>query len=144
MERRIQEIELSGGEKVLARVSVLAPDEVPAADDEFAYQDVGAIDHMAIRIDQLNELVRGVGGAVLDAARAVRPDEVSATFGVELALKPGKAVALLADGEAKAALSITLTWRGDPSGAPDGVSEPAPDPSGTATPLTGHQGTTSA
>jgi len=113
MERKIQEIELPGGERVLARVSVLSAEEVPGGADEFAYEDVGALDHMAARIDQLNELVSGVGGAVLAAARAVRPDEVSATFGVELAMKPGKAVALLADGEAKAALSITLTWRGD-------------------------------
>ncbi|MET7487394.1 CU044_2847 family protein [Streptomyces sp. NPDC005538] len=113
MERMIQEIELPGGERVLARVSVLSPDEVPGGADEFGYEDVGALDHMAARVDQLNELVSGVGGAVLAAARAVRPDEVSATFGVELAMKPGKAVALLADGEAKAALSITLTWRGD-------------------------------
>ncbi|MFD4558328.1 CU044_2847 family protein [Streptomyces sp. NPDC058469] len=109
MERKIQEIELPGGERVLARVSVLSAEEVPGGADEFAYEDVGALDHMAARIDQLNELVSGVGGAVLAAARAVRPDEVSATFGVELAMKPGKAVALLADGEAKAALSITLT-----------------------------------
>ncbi|MFH0520863.1 CU044_2847 family protein [Streptomyces sp. M41] len=119
MERRIQEIELPGGAKVLARVGVPAPEEVPAGDDEFAYEDVGALDHMAARVDQLGELVRGVGGAVLDAARAARPDEVSATFGVELVLKSGKAVALLADGEAKAALSITLTWQPDASAAGD-------------------------
>lgn len=118
--RRIQEIELPGGGTVLARVSVLDPEawpgQVPGGPggaDEFSYDDVSALDHMAARVEQLNELVRGVGGAVLDAARAVRPDEVSATFGVELAVKPGKVVALLADGEAKAALSITLTWRGD-------------------------------
>jgi len=113
VERRIQEIELPGGEKVLARVSVLTPEELPPQEAEFAYEDVGAFDHLANRVDQLNELVRGVGGAVLRAAGAVRPDEVSATFGVELAMKPGKAVALLADGEAKAALSITLTWHRD-------------------------------
>src|SRR4051794_25890832 len=115
--RRIQEIELPGGGTVLARVSVLDPEawpeQGPGGADEFSYDDVGALDDMAARVDQLNELVRGVGGAVLEAARAVKPDEVSATFGVELAVKPGKAVALLADGEAKAALSITLTWRGD-------------------------------
>jgi hypothetical protein len=110
---------------VLARVSVLSPEEVPGSAGEFAFEDVSAVDHMAARIDQLNELVRGVGSAVLAAARTVRPDEVSATFGVELAVKPGKAVALLADGEAKAALSITLTWR---SAAAIAVT-PVPDPS---------------
>ena len=123
--RRIQEIELPGG-RILARVSVLEPDEMPGGQDDFSYEDVGALDHMAARIDQLNELVQGVGGAVLDAARAVAPDEVSATFGVELAVKPGKAVALLADGEAKAALAITLTWRNgggqdSAAGAADGT-----------------------
>ncbi|MGP4051339.1 CU044_2847 family protein [Streptomyces sp. 2A115] len=121
MERKIQEIELPGGEKVLARVSVIAPEEMPGSEGDFAYEDVGATEHMAARVDQLNELVRGVGGAVLGAARAVRPDEVSATFGVELVLKPGKAVALLADGEAKASLSVTLTWRGDSGASADGT-----------------------
>ncbi|MER6121583.1 CU044_2847 family protein [Streptomyces sp. NPDC001795] len=132
MERKIQEIELPGGEKMLARVSVLESQEMPGA-DEFAYEDVGALDHMTARIDRLNELVRGVGGAVLEAARSVGPDEVSATFGVELALKPGKAVALLADGEAKAALSITLTWRGNAAGRGTGA-QPGPPSAVTALP----------
>ncbi|MFF1897384.1 CU044_2847 family protein [Streptomyces sp. NPDC058206] len=114
--RRIQEIELPGGTTVLARVSMLDPAEIPGG-DEFSYDDVGAFDQMAARVDQLNELVQGMGAAVLTAARKVKPDEVSATFGIELAVKPGKAVALLADGEAKAALSITLTWRPDHSSA---------------------------
>ncbi|MDX3537937.1 CU044_2847 family protein [Streptomyces sp. MB09-01] len=111
MERQIQQIELPGGETVLARVSVMRPEDVPRGSDEFAYEDVGALDHLTARVDQLNELVSGIGSAVLESARAARPDEVSATFGIELAVKPGKAVALLADGEAKAAISVTLTWR---------------------------------
>jgi hypothetical protein len=93
MERKIQEIELPGGQVVLARVGILKPDEVPYGqpgevpyeENELSYEDVGALDHLAARVDQLNELVTGVGAAVLDAARAVRPDEVSTTFGVELA-----------------------------------------------------------
>ena len=130
--RRIQEIELPGGGTVLARVSVLDPAELPGG-DEFSYEDVGTLDHMAARIDQLNELVRGVGGAVLDAARAVRPDEISATFGVELAVKPGKAVALLADGEAKAALSITLVWRAESDAAAAPGAAPGSDEESTTT-----------
>lgn len=86
---------------------------------------MGALDHLTARVDQLNELVSGIGSAVLESARAARPDEVSATFGIELAVKPGKAVALLADGEAKAAISVTLTWRpraGEGTVAPDDAS----------------------
>ncbi|WP_327411652.1 CU044_2847 family protein [Streptomyces sp. NBC_01233] len=111
MERRIQQIELPGGETVLTRVSVLSPEDVPHGSEESAYEDVGALDHLTARVDQLNELVSGIGSAVVESARAARPDEVSATFGIELVVKPGKAVALLADGEAKAAISVTLTWR---------------------------------
>ncbi|MFD4871183.1 CU044_2847 family protein [Streptomyces sp. NPDC058412] len=111
MERRIQQIELPGGETVLARVSVMRPEDVPRGSDEPAYEDVGALDQLTARVDQLNELVSGIGSAVLDSALAAGPDEVSVTFGIELMAKPGKAVALLADGEAKAAISVTLTWR---------------------------------
>ncbi|MFI7409205.1 CU044_2847 family protein [Streptomyces sp. NPDC049627] len=110
MERRIQEIELPGGETVLARVGILEADEIPGEQDGFAYDDVGALDQLSARVQRLNELVTGVGSAVLAAGRAAGPDEISATFGIELAAKPGKVVALLTDGEAKAAISVTLTW----------------------------------
>jgi len=146
VERKIQEIELPGGRTVLARVSVLKPEEIPGDPDDFSYDDVGTLDQLSARIEQLNELVGGVGAAVLDAARAVRPDEVSATFGVELAVKPGKAVALLADGEAKAAISVTLSWQlgGGVSDVPDALADtvpavrvgpgPGPDPESGAIP----------
>lgn len=107
MEQGIQEIELPGGEIVLARIGApaQADEEVPEVED------IGAFDALTHRVEQLNEVISGVGTAVAEAARAARPDEVSATFGIELMLQPGKAVALLADGQAKAAVSVTLTWR---------------------------------
>lgn len=113
MEREVKEIRLPDGQTVLARVSVLKPEEIPASadEDEFAFDDVGALDRVAARVDQLNEVVAGVGAAVLNAAGAVRPDEVSASFGLEFVAKPGRAVAMLADGEAKGSISVTLTWR---------------------------------
>lgn len=117
MERdvRVQEIELPGGERVLASVSVLEPGRLPdggsSVDEEYEFEDTAALDGLSARIDHLNELVSGVGSAVLNAARSARPDEVSATFGIELAAKPGKAVAMLADGQVKGAISVTLTWK---------------------------------
>jgi len=147
MERDVQEIRLPGGERVLAAVQVLRPEQLPdghgdmepypydgsgggdgyghhdgCVDDEF--EDSGAVlDQVSARVEQLNELVSGVGSAVLSAARAARPDEVSATFGVEIAVKPGKAVAMLAEGQAKGAISVTLTWRsgGGHGSGPDGA-----------------------
>jgi Trypsin-co-occurring domain 1 len=149
VERGVQEIELPGGETVLASVRVLRPEQLPDRPSEYAseygseyatehrreyrgahdqdidqdidedvdedvdfrFEDTGVPERLTARVEQLNELVSGVGSAVLDAAKAAKPQEVSATFGVEIMVKPGKAVAMLADGEVKGAISVTLTWR---------------------------------
>ncbi|WP_243274607.1 CU044_2847 family protein [Streptomyces albus subsp. chlorinus] len=141
MEQEIREITLPGGETVLARVRVLDDDEVPGGAEEFPYDDVGTRDQLIARAQQLNEVISGVGSAVLDAARQARPDEVSVTFGVELAVKSGRALAaVLADGEAKAAVSVTLTWHRDEPAPPDGTGG-APDGGGAGTAATAGTGT---
>ncbi|WP_369199869.1 CU044_2847 family protein [Streptomyces sp. PU-14G] len=144
MKREIREITLPGGETLLARVRVLDEDEVPPGADEFQYDDVGTRDQLIARAQQLNEVISGVGSAVLRAARQARPDEVSATFGVELAVKSGKALAaVLADGEAKASVSVTLTWHAanQPDGdGRDGTPEGTRTADGTGTPGTAPQG----
>ncbi|MFG3504167.1 CU044_2847 family protein [Streptomyces sp. NPDC047821] len=120
MDGRIRRIELGNGEVVYARVSTA--DGYGAAD-----RDVGVGDRAAAKLEQLTELIQRVGGTVLDAASAVKPDEASISFGVELTAKSGKALAVLAEGEAKASLQVTLTWRlgdGDSGGA--GTAAPAP------------------
>ncbi|MFF8783709.1 CU044_2847 family protein [Streptomyces sp. NPDC015125] len=115
MHERAQRIELPDGTGVWARVSRLdapgldGPDDVDGTDGEF--EDVGAWDALGARVEGLRELVGGVAASVRQATERVAPHETSVTFGVELSAKPGKAVALLADGEAKANLSVTLTWR---------------------------------
>ncbi|SCK31318.1 CU044_2847 family protein [Streptomyces sp. WMMB 322] len=128
MERGIQEIELPGGEKVLASVRVLQPGRLPGhagAAVESEFEDTAAPDRLGARIERLNELVSGVGSTVLEAARSARPDEVSATFGIEVMARPGRAVAVLADGELKGAISVTLTWK-RPEPAPEQGAESQP------------------
>ncbi|MFG2831199.1 CU044_2847 family protein [Streptomyces sp. NPDC048434] len=124
MQDRAQRIELPDGTEVWARVSRLdapgldGPDDADGTDGEF--EDVGAWDALGARVEGLREVIGGVAASVRQAAERVAPHETSVTFGVELSAKPGKAVALLADGEAKANLSVTLTWRredGTPSAA---------------------------
>jgi hypothetical protein len=102
----IQEIELPDGTVVLARLST---SDAYGADD----QDVGVLDSAAAKVERLGELIGAVGSTVLTAARAVRPDEAAITFGVELTAKSGKALAVLAEGEAKASVQVTLTWHLD-------------------------------
>ncbi|MQY13657.1 hypothetical protein SRB5_38070 [Streptomyces sp. RB5] len=121
MEYEIRELELPGGEVVLARVSMASEEEFTAAgEDGGAFTDVGARDRLAAWSRQLDRLITGVGRAVHEAARRTAPHEVSATFGVELVAKPGRAVAaVIADAETRASISVTLTWRpGETRGAP--------------------------
>ncbi|MEV0370153.1 CU044_2847 family protein [Streptomyces sp. NPDC050636] len=139
MQDRAQQITLPDGTEVWARVSRLdAPglggtDTTAGADGEF--EDVGAWDALGARVEGLREVIGGVAASVRQAAERVAPHETSVTFGVEVSAKPGKAVALLADGEAKANLSVTLTWRredGAPApGEPQRPADPQePDDSG--------------
>lgn len=116
MQDRAQRIEMPDGTEVWARVSRLDAPGLDGADgyeDDGEFEDVGAWDALGARVEGLREVIGGVAGSVRQAAERVAPHETSVTFGVELSAKPGKAVALLADGEAKANLSVTLTWRRD-------------------------------
>lgn len=118
----IQDIELPDGTVITARIG--------AGDAYGDQEDVGFTEAALAKVQQLQELIRGIGGTVLDAARAARPSEAAITFGVELTAKEGLAVAVLARGEAKASLEVTLTWKfdGPPEPTPPAVA-PAPDTS---------------
>lgn len=121
MSSHIQEIELPDGTVVTARVGT---PEGYGADD----LDVGFVDEARAKVEQLGELITGVGTSVLTAARAAKPTEAALTFGVELTAKEGLAVAVLARGEAKASVQVTLTWQFDKQLAQEGA-EPVADPS---------------
>lgn len=121
MAGHVQRIELPGGQTVYARIGTVGGH---GADDE----DVGVLDTAVAKVEELGELIRGVGSSVLDAAAAARPDEASVTFGVELSAKPGKVIAVLADGEAKASVQVTLTWQLDRR---DAQGRPGSEPGGT-------------
>ncbi|WP_405869419.1 MULTISPECIES: CU044_2847 family protein [unclassified Streptomyces] len=112
MDETLREITLPGGQTVLARVTPTQRATKPdgyGADD----LDIGVGRTAAAKLEQLGELIQGVGQSVLEAARSAQPDEASITFGVEIVAKPGKAIAVLADGEAKASLEVSLVWKLD-------------------------------
>ncbi|MFE0379978.1 CU044_2847 family protein [Streptomyces inhibens] len=122
MQDRAQRIELPDGTEVWARVSRLDASGLDGVDDpdgtaDEDFEDVGAWDALGARVEGLREVIGGVADSVRQATERVAPHETSVTFGVELSAKPGKAVALLADGEAKANLSVTLTWRSERAGS---------------------------
>jgi hypothetical protein len=121
MADEVTRIELPDGTPVEARVS----DAELLAEGADEYSDTGISEALTARVEGLTELVRGVARTMYAATAAVAPDEVSVAFGVELAAKPGRVVSVLADGEAKGSITVTLTWRSTPS--PDPLGPGAPD-----------------
>ncbi|MGW2086089.1 CU044_2847 family protein [Streptomyces sp. NPDC001880] len=110
---RITRIEMPDGTEVWARISGAEELTQPGAGPSFA--DIGAgniADRVQARVESLHGVVTSVARSLAEPLRAVRPDEVSVEFGIELTAKSGKVVGLLADGEAKGSIKVTLTWNG--------------------------------
>ncbi|MFZ3559781.1 CU044_2847 family protein [Streptomyces sp. BH055] len=110
---RVARIALPDGTPVWARISGEA-EELGLREGELSYSDTGFTDRVEASVESLHALVTGVARSLARPLRAVRPDEVSVEFGVELTAKAGKVVGLLADGEAKAGIKVTLTWNEGP------------------------------
>lgn len=120
---RVARIEMPDGTPVWARISGAGELAVPSG--ELSYTDTGFADRVEAQVESLQAVVTSVARSLAEPLRAVRPDEVSVEFGIELTAKAGKVVGLLADGEAKAGIKVTLTWNGGP---------PDPDASPTGSP----------
>ncbi|MFF7336467.1 CU044_2847 family protein [Streptomyces sp. NPDC008163] len=132
---RITRIELPDGTPVWARISGAEELDAPVPGGGPTYTDTGFgdfTDQVQARVESLHSVVTGVARSLAVPLRAVRPDEVSVEFGIELTAKAGKIVGLLADGEAKGAITVTLTWNG--GGPPIDAPPPAPVPAQTAPP----------
>ncbi|MEU0966636.1 CU044_2847 family protein [Streptomyces sp. NPDC005917] len=119
---RIARVRLPDGTPVWARIS--GAEELAVPPGELSFTDTGFAERVEATVESLNSLVGGVARSLAEPLRAVRPDEVSVEFGIELTAKAGRVVGLLADGEAKAAITVTLTWNGggppDPDAGHDG------------------------
>ncbi|MFE7777819.1 CU044_2847 family protein [Streptomyces sp. NPDC057445] len=113
-EARITRIVLPDGTPVWARISGAEALErpLPSGSGGLSYSDTGFAEQVQARVESLQGIVTGVARSLAEPLRSVRPDEVSVEFGIELTAKAGKVVGLLADGEAKGAIKVTLTWNG--------------------------------
>ncbi len=111
---RVARIEMPDGTPVWARIS--GAEELAVPSGELSYTDTGFTDRVEAQVESLQSVVTSVARSLAAPLRAVGPDEVSVEFGIELTAKAGKVVGLLADGEAKAGIKVTLTWN---SGPPD-------------------------
>ncbi|WP_228447347.1 CU044_2847 family protein [Streptomyces paludis] len=129
-ETGVTRIEMPDGTPVWARISGAA--ELARPSGGLTYSDTGFADQVQARVESLHSVVTSVARSLAGPLREVRPDEVSVEFGIELTAKAGRVVGLLADGEAKGGITVTLTWRG--GGPPVDPAEPAPVPARAAVP----------
>ncbi|MFF9346004.1 CU044_2847 family protein [Streptomyces sp. NPDC014734] len=128
---RVTRIEMPDGTPVWARIS--GAEELAAPSLGPAFTDIGYgdfADQVQARVESLRGVVTSVARSLAEPLRAVRPDEVSVEFGIELTAKAGKVVGLLADGEAKGGITVTLTWHG--GGPPVDPAIPSQGGAGTA------------
>jgi hypothetical protein len=95
------QVELPTGEVIWARVTVDGP------------QNVASGGLQRLDVEDLRRTVRGVSATLRQAVDDLAPDEVEVEFGLELALKSGKIISLLAEGGATASAKVTLTWKSD-------------------------------
>ncbi|MBB5117015.1 hypothetical protein AF335_24600 [Streptomyces eurocidicus] len=70
----------------------------------------GAARRVAGMAGGLSDVVRGVVGSLRMGLAAAAPQEVKVDFGIELSAKAGQVISLLADGEGKASINVSLTW----------------------------------
>ncbi|MFG2451285.1 CU044_2847 family protein [Streptomyces sp. M41(2017)] len=119
---RIARIEMPDGTPVWARIS--GADELEEQSGELSLSDVAFGDRVEAQVESLQSVITSVARSLAAPLRAVRPDEVSVEFGIELTAKAGKVVGLLADGEAKAGITVTLTWNGGPPDLDDTAAPP--------------------
>ncbi|MFM9446376.1 CU044_2847 family protein [Streptomyces acidiscabies] len=142
---RVARVALPDGTPVWARISGTGELRAPSAPPgQLSYSDTGFTERVEAGVESLHSLITGVAHSLAGPLRAVRPDEASVEFGIELTAKAGKVVGLLADGEAKAAITVTLTWGAGgppdqatpaaPAGTPPGNSPDGGTPSGDDTP----------
>ncbi|MFD9217182.1 CU044_2847 family protein [Streptomyces sp. NPDC087659] len=143
-EARVTRIVLPDGTPVWARISGAGEGELerpgpsgPGTEPGgLPYSDTGFAEQVQARVESLHGVVTGVARSLAGPLRAVRPDEVSVEFGIELTAKAGKVVGLLADGETKGAIKVTLTWNGGgpPAGDPAPPAQSAAPPAPAAVP----------
>ncbi|THJ74739.1 CU044_2847 family protein [Candidatus Frankia alpina] len=82
----------------------------------------------AFSFEGVRQALEEIGGQLSRAWQAVRPDEASVEFGVNVTAKSGKLAAVIVEGGAEASLTVTMTWRRPPP-PPPSPSPPSPSPS---------------
>lgn len=116
----ITQVRLDDGTVVWARVT--EPQELRGGASGSGYEDSSASSpgrRVADMAGGLADVARGVVGSLRMGLAAARPHEVTVEFGIELSARAGQVISLIADGDGKASIKVTLTWTERGDGSPD-------------------------
>jgi hypothetical protein len=92
------QVQLPTGEIIWAKVGIDGPSNVSA----------GIMQHL--NVEELRKIARGVSASLREAFADVTPDQVQVEFGLELSIKSGKLLTMLAEAGGAATLKVTLSW----------------------------------
>jgi hypothetical protein len=106
MNSKSMQVQLPTGEVIWARVSEDGPTNVVS----------NPLQHLDM--DDFRQTVKGVSSTLRRAVDDLVPDETQVEFGLELEVKSGKLVSVLAEAGATASVKVTLTWRREEPVAP--------------------------
>ena len=101
MSSRPVQVQLPTGEVIWAKVAVDGP------------QNVASPGLQRLDVEELGRTIQGLSASLHQAVGGLLPDEVEVEFGLELALKSGKVISMLAEVGATASVKVTLGWKGD-------------------------------
>lgn len=113
----ITQVRLDDGTVVWARVT--EAQELRGGASGSAYEDSSPGRRVADMAGGLADVARGVVGSLRMGLAAARPHEVTVEFGIELSARAGQVISLIADGDGKASIKVTLTWTERGDGPPD-------------------------
>lgn len=99
-------------------------------------QDAGLRDHAhalleASQLPGFTETVRGVVASVREAVTGCQPDELTVDFGIEITVRTGGAVSVLATAGGAAQIHVSATWKrgtSPPGPAPPALTDPGAAP----------------
>ncbi len=93
------------------------PQRIQLEDDAIAYveilqpqgrEEIGVLD--AIPFDEVTRSLGGIARGIGAVIRTAKPDKASVELGVEFSMQEGKLVSVIARGEGKANMKLTLEW----------------------------------
>ena len=93
----VVDVELPNGRQVAVRASQLG-----------GAQDVSALD--ALEFENVTRTIEDIAEAIGDTLDRITPRAATVSFGIEVAVKSGKLVSLLAEAGGTATLTVTLEW----------------------------------